>query len=190
LHVTKLAQGKPDGCKIQLQSAFLVGCLLCILGIAGYFALRKAHESRVIAVVKQSEGTVESPATGKFSELASSRDGRLMVVVRDNQRVGVLDPRLETTVRIFESNPNEWTYGPILSPDGSLLATPSNTPNLQSVGHLRLLNPSTGQRLASVDNLCCPVCCASFNPARTLIAVAGNITLYLVDPPAPSGKTD
>jgi WD40 repeat protein len=63
-----------------------------------------------------------------------------------------------------------------------LLATVSNTPrNFQSSGHLLLWEPATGQRLASVDNLSWPICCASFNPAGTLIAVAGNTTLYLVD---------
>jgi WD40 repeat protein len=43
-------------------------------------------------------------------------------------------------------------------------------------------NTATRQRLASLHNLSWPVCCASFNPAGTSIAVAGNTTPYLVDP--------
>jgi WD40 repeat protein len=114
--------------------------------------------------------------------LARSWDGRLLAVVKDNKKIGVLDPRQETSVHVFESSEKEWIYGPAFSPDGSLLAAPSNTPNSQSAGHLLLWDPTTGQRLGSVDNLSWPVCCASFNPAGTLIAVAGNATLYLVDP--------
>src|SRR5262249_27505489 len=59
---------------------------------------------------------------------------------------------------------------------------PSSTPYTTSSGHLLLWDTATGQRLASVDDLSWPVCCASFNPAGTLIAVAGLTTLYLVDP--------
>ena len=63
-----------------------------------------------------------------------------------------------------------------------MLTTVSSTPkNFQSSGHLLLWDPATGQRLGSVDNLSWPICCASFNPAGTLIAVAGNRALYLVD---------
>src|SRR5262249_43699269 len=88
----------------------------------------------------------------------------------------------DTSVHVFESSDKEWIYSPTFSPDGSVLATVSNTPkNLESSGHLLLWDPTTGQRLSSVDNLSWPICCASFNPSGTLIAVAGNTTLYLVD---------
>ncbi len=167
---------------MQLKSIFLVGGLLGILGFAGYFAYRSAHASPVVATQKQAEGTLESPEVGAFSGLARSRDGHLLAIVKDNKKIGVWDSRQRTTVHVFESDEKEWIYGPTFSPDGSLLATPSNTPNLQSSGHLLLWDPDTGQRLASVDDLSWPVCCASFNPAGTFIAVAGNTTLYLVDP--------
>jgi WD40 repeat protein len=93
-----------------------------------------------------------------------------------------LDPLKDTSVHVFESSDQEWIYSPSFSPDGAMLATVSNTPrDFQSSGHLLLWDPSTGQRLASVDNISWPVCCASFNPAGTLIAVAGNTTLYLIN---------
>ena len=167
---------------MQLKPILLVVGLLGILGIGGYLALRSANASPVVAAEKQTEGTLKSPESGKFSGLARSRDGQLLAVVRDNQRIGVWDPRQGTDVHVFESSDREWIYGPAFSPDGSLLVTPSNTPNSQSAGHLLFWDPATGQRLASVDNLSWPVCCASFNPAGTFIAVAGNTTLYLVDP--------
>jgi WD40 repeat protein len=165
---------------MQVKSIFLVVGLLGTLGFVGYFALRNA--SPVVVTERQSEGTLESPASGTFSGLARSRDGHLLAIVKDNKKIGVLDPRQETSVHVFESSEKEWIYGPTFSPDGSLLATPSNTPNLQSAGHLLLWDPNTGQRLGSVDNLSWPICCASFNSAGTLIAVAGNMRLYLIDP--------
>lgn len=59
-------------------------------------------------------------------------------------------------------------------------------PQQHSVHHEQrppsVMGHRTGQRLASVDDLSWSVCCASFNPAGTLIAVAGLTTLYLVDP--------
>lgn len=167
---------------MQLKLPFLMAGLMGVLGIAGYFALRNAYASPVVATERQSEETLESSAEGVSYGLARSRDGHLMAIVNDNKKIGVLDPRLETSVHAFESSDKEWIYGPAFSPDGSLLATPSNTPYLESAGHLLLWDPNTGQRLASVDNLSWPVCCASFNAAGTLIAVAGNTTLYLVDP--------
>jgi WD40 repeat protein len=138
---------------MQHKPLFLVGAILGILGITGYFALRNAQASPVVAAVKQSESTLTSPASGTFSELARSWNGHRLALVRDNKKVGVLDPRQENSFRIYESSENEWIYGPTFAPDGSLLATVSNTPNLQAAGHLLLWDPETGQRLASVDNL-------------------------------------
>jgi WD40 repeat protein len=169
---------------MQLKSIFLVVGLLGILGITGYFALRNAHASPVVVTEKRAVVTLESPAEGAFSGLARSRDGHLLAIVKDNKQIGTWDSRwgTGTNVRVLESSGKEWLYSPTFSPDGSLLATPSNTPNLQNSGHLLLWDPAAGQRLASVDNLSWPLCCAIFNPAGTFIAVAGNTTLYLVDP--------
>lgn len=166
---------------MQLKSPLLVVGLLVILGIAGYFAFRNASPKVVTA--KQAVVTLETPETGAFSGLARSPDGQLLAIVKDNKEVGTWDSRwgTGTNVRVFETGEKEWVYGPAFSPDGALLATVSNTPNLRSSGHLVLWDPNTGQRLASVDDLSWPICCASFNPAGTLIAVGGNTTLYLVD---------
>src|SRR5262249_3248579 len=115
--------------------------------------------------------------------LARSKDGHVLAITKDNKKTGTWHSGQETKdVQVLESSQAEWVYSPTFSPDGSLLATVSNTPSLQSAGHLLLWDSGTGQRLASVDNLSWPVCCASFNPAGTLIAVAGNRSLYLVDP--------
>ena len=165
---------------MQLKSILLVVGPLGILGFAGYFAFRNASPKVVTA--KQAMVTLETAEAGAFSGLARSLDGHLVAIVKDNKQIGVWDSGQGTTVHVFESSEREWIYGPTFSPDGSLLATPSNTPNLQSAGHLLLWDPNTGQRLASVDDLSWPVCCASFNPTGTLIAVAGNTTLYLIDP--------
>ena len=58
---------------------------------------------------------------------------------------------------------------------------PSST-TFESSVHLSFWDPSTGQRQAIVDVPSWPVCCASFNPAGSLNAVAGYTTNYLVDP--------
>ena len=156
-----------------------------ITGLAGILGIAGCHAAPKVVAQKQAEGTLESiddsPPSGAFTRLARTQDGHLLAIVKDNKKIGVLDPLKETSVHVFESSDKEWIYSPTFSPDGSMLVTVSNTPrDLQSSGHLLLWDPTTGQRLASVDNLSWPICCASFNPAGTLIAVAGNTTLYLV----------
>jgi len=164
-----------------MKSLFLIAGLVAVANIAG------CHGSPKVVTAKQAEGTLkstdESPAEGAFTGLARTPDGHLVAIVKDNKKTGVWDSSTgATTVSVLESSEKEWIYSPTFSPDGSLLATVSNTPrNFQSSGHLLLWDPATGQRLASVDNLSWPICCANFNPAGTLIAVAGNTTLYLVD---------
>ncbi|HKR85240.1 MAG TPA: hypothetical protein VJS37_13870, partial [Terriglobales bacterium] len=145
------------------KSLFLVGSLASVLVIGGYFALRKVPPP--VATQKQAEVTLESTASGIFSELARSGDGRLLAIVKDGKEIGTWD-RLQggPTVRLFESDEKEWLYSPTFSPDGSVLATISNTPKQQNAGHLLLWDSATGQRLASVDDISWPVCCASFNP--------------------------
>src|SRR5215813_182129 len=171
---------------MRWKSLFFIGGLVwaglvVVVGIAG------CHGSPRVVTAKQAEGTLEStnesPAEGAFTGLARTPDGHLVAIVKDNKKTGIWDSsKGATTVSVLESSEKEWIYSPTFSPDGSLLATVSNTPrNFQSSGHLLLWDPGTGQRLASVDNLSWPICCASFNPGGTLIAVAGNTTLYLVD---------
>jgi WD40 repeat protein len=152
-----------------------------ILGVAGYLALHGAHSSPAVAE-KQAEGPVGLPEITAISGLARSRDGHILATVDDNKTVALWDAASGTNLRALESSQTEWIYAPAFSPDGSLLATPSSTPYTSSGGHLLLWDPATGQRLTSVDDLSWPVCCASFNSEGTLIAVAGNTTLYLVDP--------
>lgn len=163
-----------------VKSKFLALGLAGLLAVAGYFALRSAYASPIVTAEKQAEGTVGPPAIGEFSHLARSRDGHMLVTVNDNKSVELWDATNGNSLRVLESGEREWIYAPAFSPDGSLLATPSNNQALESSGQLLLWDPATGQRLGSVD---VPwVCCASFNPAGTLIAVAGHLTLYLVDP--------
>jgi len=154
---------------------------MAVLGIAGCHALPKVITEKQLEITLES--TDELSAGGAFSGLARTPDGRVLAVNKDNKKTGLWHSGQETKdVRVLETGENEWVYSPTFSPDGSLLATVSNTPrDFQSSGHLLLWDPATGQRLASVDNLSWPICCASFNPAGTLIAVAGNTTLYLVD---------
>jgi len=102
--------------------------------------------------------------------------------ISSNRTIAIWDAAGCANLHALESSSTEWIYSPAFSPDGSLLATPSSTPYTKSGGHLLLWDMATGQRLASVDDLSWPVCCASFNPAGTLIAVAGSLTVYLVDP--------
>jgi WD40 repeat protein len=163
----------------MLKSRLFALGLVGLLGVAGYFALRNTHASPVVAE-KQVEGTVGPPAIGEFSHLARSRDGHMLATVNDNKSVALWDATNGSCLRVLESGEREWIYAPAFSPDASLLATPSNNQALESSGQLLLWDPATGQRLGSVD---VPwVCCASFNTAGTLIAAAGQTTLYLVDP--------
>ena len=163
----------------MLKSRLFALGLVGLLGVAGYFALRNTHASPVVAE-KQAEGTVGPPAIGEFSHLARSRNGHMLATVNDNKSVALWDATNGSSLRVLESGEREWIYAPAFSPDGSLLATPSNNQALESSGQLLLWDPATGQRLGSVD---VPwVCCASFNTAGTLIAAAGQTTLYLVDP--------
>ncbi len=165
---------------MPLKSPVLVAGLLAVLAITGYFALRPAHSSPLVAV-KQAEGPAEPPEIPAISGLARSRDGHTLATVNDHKSVALWDAATGKSLRVLESGANEWVYSPAFSPDGSLLATPSSTPYSERSGHLLLWDSATGQRLASVDDLSWPVCCASFNPAGTLI-VAADRTLYLVDP--------
>ena len=167
----------------QLKLLIALGALVTVLGVAGgYFALRNVQASPAVVTQKLSEGTMDSGVGGVFSELALSRDGQMLALVRNNKNLGVWDYRQGDKVQVFESGPKEWIYDPTFSPDGSMLATPSNTPYSQSAGHLLLWDPVTGQRLATIDDISWPICCSAFNSAGTLIAVAGSSTLYLIDP--------
>ena len=164
------------------MSAKSLALTLGIVGIVGiaYFTIHGASSSPPVIAEKQAEGTVEAPAIGEFSHLARSRDGHMLATVNDNKSVALWDATNGNSLRVLERGEREWIYAPAFSPDGSLLATPSNNQALESSGQLLLWDPGTGQRLGSVD---VPwVCCASFNSAGTLIAVAGHMTLYLVDP--------
>lgn len=151
-----------------------------ILGI-GYFAIHGAPSSPPVVAEKQAEGTVEPPAAGEFTALARSRDGRWLATVNDNKTIEVWDASNGQSLRILETDQKEWTRSLTFSPDGSVLVTPTSTVFENSV-HLLFWDPATGQRMSSVDVPSWPVCCASFNAAGTLIAVAGDTTLYLVDP--------
>src|SRR5215470_15802458 len=170
---------------MRRKSLFPVGGLVCaglaiVVGIAGCHALPKVVTEKQLEITLES--TNEFPVNGVFSGLARSGDGRVMAITKDNKKTGLWHSGQESKdVQVLETGENEWVYSPTLSPDGSTLATVSNTPrNFQSSGHLLLWDPGTGQRLASVDNISWPVCCASFNPDGTLIGVAGNTTLYLI----------
>lgn len=168
------------GWKMPTKSLVLTLAIVVILGVTAYFTIHGAPSSPVVAE-KQAEGTVEPPAIGAFSRLARSRDGRWLATVNDNKTIEVWDARSGESPRVLESSEKEWTYSPAFSPDGSLLITPSSTA-LESSVHLLFWDPATGQRMSSVDVPSWPVCCVSFSPAGSLIAVAGNTTIYLVDP--------
>jgi WD40 repeat protein len=162
------------------KSLMLVLGTVCISG-AAYFTLHAAHASPAFAE-KRAEGPAGPSDLTEITALARSRDGHMLATVNDNKTVALWDASTGTNLRALESSATEWVYAPAFSPDGSVLATPSSTQAFKSDGHLLLWDPSTGQRLASVDDLSWPLCCASFNPAGTLIVVAGHLTLYLVDP--------
>jgi len=153
--------------------------LVAVLSGAAYFTLH-AHSLPAVAT-KHVEGPSGPPEIAAITGLARSRDGHMLAAVDDNKTISVWDARTGANISTLESGGNEWIYAPEFSPDGSLLATPSNTPWSTSSGHLLFWDPASGQRLGSVDDLSWPVCCGSFNSGGTLIAVAGNTTLYLVD---------
>ena len=161
------------------RSAAVVAMFVAVLSGATYFTLH-AHSLPAVAT-KQAEGPAGPPEIASITGLARSRDGHMLAAVDDNKTISVWDARGGTSLSTLESSRNEWISDPAFSPDGSLLATLSSTPWSESSGHLLLWDPATGQRLGSVDDLSWPVRCVSFSPAGTLIAVAGNTTLYLVD---------
>src|SRR5215813_7549228 len=126
---------------MRRKSLFFIGGrvgagLIVVVGIAG------CHASPKVVTAKQAEGTLkstdESPAEGAFTGLARTPDGHLVAIVKDNKKTGTWDSGTgATTVSVLESSDKEWIYSPTFSPDGSLLATASNTPrNFQSSGHL------------------------------------------------------
>ena len=163
-----------------VKSRFFALGLAGLLGVAGYFALRNTHASPVVGE-KQAEGTVEPPATGEFTGLARSRDGRWLATLNDNKTIEVWDASNGQSLRVLETDQRLWTRSLTFSPDGSVLVTATSTAFENSV-HLLFWDPARGQQMGSVDVPSWPVCCASFNTAGTLIAVAGYTTLYLVDP--------
>src|SRR5690349_20121188 len=105
----------------------------------------------------------------------------MLATANDNKTVAIWDAATGTNLRALESSRTEWIFAPAFSPDGSLLATASYSQGDNTRGNLLLWNPTTGERLGSVDNLSWPKC-VSFNPAGTLVAVGGAPALYLVDP--------
>jgi WD40 repeat protein len=159
-----------------VKSKILAVGLVGVLAVGGYFALHAGHASPA-AFEKQAEGPMGPPELTNIDGLARSRDGHILATVSDNKSIALWDVASGKNLLVLQNGDNEWIFAPAFSPDGSLLATASNT---QGDGHLLLWNPATGERLASVDNLSFPGC-VSFNPAGTLIAVGG-FTLYLVDP--------
>src|SRR5260370_4186294 len=162
------------------KTLILTLSIVCILSGAAYLTL---HAHSLPAVVeKRVEGPVDPANLTEITGLARSWDGHMLATVNDHKTIALWDATSGTNLRALESSTTEWVFAPAFSPDGSLLATPSSTPWLKSSGHLLLWDTATGQRLASVDDLSWPVCCARFNSAGTLIAVAGHLTLYRVDP--------
>jgi WD40 repeat protein len=159
-----------------VKSRLLAVGLVGVLALVGYFALHASHASPAV-FEKQAEGPMGPPELTDIDGLARSHDGHILATVNDNKTIALWDVASGKNLLVLQNRNNEWIFAPAFSPDGSLLATASNT---QGDGHLLLWNPATGERLASIDNLSFPGC-VSFNPAGTLIAVGGN-TLYLVDP--------
>jgi len=155
-------------------------CIVCVLGIAAYFAFHGA-QLRPPAVAKQAEGPAGEPELTWITALAQSHDGHVLATVNDNKTVALWDAATGTNLHALESGPNEWVFAPAFSPDDSLLVTAESSGGSDTHGSLLLWNPSTGERLGSVENLPWPNS-VSFNPAGNLIAVGGTPTLYLVDP--------
>ena len=156
-------------------------CIVCVLGIAAYFALHVAHSSPAVVVTNQAEGPVGEPDLAVITALAWSHDGHTLATVNDNKTVALWDAVSGANLRALESGPNEWVFAPAFSPDDSLLVTAESSGGSDTHGSLLLWNPATGERLGSVENLPWPNS-VSFNPAGTLVAVGGTSTLYLVDP--------
>lgn len=164
---------------MRSQSIAVSALFVAVFSGAAYFTLN-AHSFPAVAT-KQAEGPAGPGEIAEITGLERSRDGHMLAVVDSNKIISIWDAGNGTSLNTLESNNDEWLGSPAFSPDGSLLATLSSTPNTDQAGHLLLWDPATGKRLASVDDLSWPVRCLSFNPAGTLIAVAGNTTLYLVD---------
>ncbi len=162
-----------------VKSRLLAVGLLGVLAVGGYFTLRAGHASPAI-VEKRTQGPDGPPELTNIDGLALSRDGHILATVSD-YTVSLWDTTSGKNLLVLQNRDNESIFAPAFSPDGSLLATASTAQRYNVEGHLLLWNPTTGERLASVDNLSFPGR-VSFNPAGTLIAVGGLPTLYLVDP--------
>jgi len=170
-----------DGGEIKVKPFLIILGIVCILGAAACFAFHVIHSSPIV-VTKLAEGPAGEPELKEITALAWSADGHVLATVDDNKTVALWDAARGTNLRALESSPTEWIFAPAFSPDGSLLATASSSQGYNNTqGHLLFWNPTTGERLGSVDNILWPQC-VSFNPAGTLIAVGGMPALYLVDP--------
>lgn len=164
-----------------MKSLILTLVVVGTIGVAAYFMLHSIHSSPAVAE-KQGEGPRDPPSLDKITGLARSGDGHMLATVNDDRWVALWDATSGKSLRVLQGGEKEWIYAPAFSPDGSLLATASSTGTYtKTYGSLLLWNPATGERLVSVGNLSWPNC-VSFNPAGTLIAIAGASTLYLVNP--------
>jgi WD40 repeat protein len=163
------------------KSLLIVLAIVCVLGVTAYFVFHAVHALPTVVTAKQAEGPVGPPDLTIITALARSHDGHVLATANDNKTIALWDAGNGTNLRALDSSPSEWIFAPAFSPDGALLATASYTQGRNTQGQLLLWNPSTGERLGSVENLSWPKC-VSFNAAGTLIAVGGTPTLYLVDP--------
>jgi len=161
---------------MSLKSRLLALGLVGVLGAVGYFAFRAGTPPA--SMEKQAEGPIGPPELTLVNGLMRSHDGHILATVDDNKTVALWDVASGKNLLVLENSPNEWIFAPAFSPDGSLLVTAGNT---HGDGHLLFWNPTTGERLASLD-ISFPEC-VSFNATGTLIAIGGE-TLYLVDPSA------
>src|SRR5579859_5420066 len=121
-----------------VKSVFLVLGIVCILGIAVYFAFHVIHLSPA-TVAKLAEGPAGEPELKEITALAWSGDGHVLATVDDNKTVALWDAARGMNLRALESSPSEWIFAPAFSPDGSLLATASSSQEFNSTqGHLLL----------------------------------------------------
>jgi WD40 repeat protein len=163
-----------------LKSPLIILAVVCLLAVAAFFVFHGARPPHPV-VQKQAEGPAGDPELTWITGLAESHDGHVLATVNDNKTVALWDAATGTNLRALESGSNEWVFAPAFSPDDSLLVTAESSGGSDTHGSLLLWNPSTGERLGSVENLPWPNS-VTFNPAGTLIAVGGTPTLYLVDP--------
>jgi WD40 repeat protein len=164
-----------------MKRSFALGAFggFVVVAVCALFAW---HMSRPVAVLATSvlQGPPPNTNLALVGGVARSSDGNVLATVSDSKIVQLWDAKTGALLHTLEGE-KEWLGAPAFSPDGSVLATTSSVSSFnKQIGRLQLWNPSTGERLTTVEGIDWPKS-VKFDPLGNFLVVGANGDLYEVD---------